>query len=682
MAAIIGRKRRGGKGCRSLAGVKNWRKLRSAMHESLGKLAWGVYAEGLAPAITNGALMRLRRYPAVVLGVLLLTVQALGDAYDPPAGYYDAATGTGAALKSQLTTIMSTGHIQRTYGDFRFSAAIHDADPNNLNNILLVYNRASVPATWDNGITWNREHIWPISLQGGNDPSNSSTGHRADPHALRPANPAINTARGNKAFGFETTTGSHGHVDTTYYFPGDADKGDVARQLFYSATRWSSLGLTLTDSVPGSYEMGDLSSLIAWHYLDPPDTFERRRNHAIYSQALNPVYYTNNRNAFVDRPEYVWSVYVDQMNDSRISIGGAAVGGDGGSTRNVDLGRVLVGSPAPAGQEFTLVKDGDDGTYYSVTTAGEATSSLSGRYNAFRTNGADSEPITVGLGTSTATAGLRSGTVTIDNLDVTTGVGAGHGANDANDSFSINLSVLDHAQPSFASGAVTTSLVVDFGQVIEGSAAPLSPIEVYNLEATAGYTADMDFDSFLGSGDTAAFVTDFADWAGSLSLGAGESEALSAMFDTATPGAFSASYTLTFSDEDLAGAASSSLTLTLMGEVLEAGLPGDYNGDGRVDAADYIVWRTTYGDTVPAFSGADGDGDEQIGDGDYTVWAQNFGAAAGGGAARSVPEPAAMWLAVFLLTAGSASARWGRRAARPVDWRPVAARATGQASLA
>ncbi|MCA9310980.1 MAG: hypothetical protein KDA21_07230, partial [Phycisphaerales bacterium] len=123
------------------------------------------------------------------------------DPYDPPPSYYAGATGTGATLKAQLTAAMSAGHIQRSYGDFRYSAAIHDADPNVPGKVLLCYNRASVNAGWDNGITWNREHVWPQSLQPG-DASNSSKGNLGDPHALRPCNPSINSSRGNKPFAY------------------------------------------------------------------------------------------------------------------------------------------------------------------------------------------------------------------------------------------------------------------------------------------------------------------------------------------------------------------------------------------------------------------------------------------------------------------------------------------------
>jgi hypothetical protein len=52
---------------------------------------------------------------------------------------------------------------------------------------------------------------------------------------------------------------------------------------------------------------------------------------------------------------------------------------------------------------------------------------------------------------------------------------------------------------------------------------------------------------------------------------------------------------------------------------------GDYNGNGVVDGADYVVWRKTFGTTVPQFSGADGDGSGIIDNGDYTVWRGHFG---------------------------------------------------------
>ncbi|MCA9190049.1 MAG: hypothetical protein KDA99_30700, partial [Planctomycetales bacterium] len=47
-------------------------------------------------------------------------------------------------------------------------------------------------------------------------------------------------------------------------------------------------------------------------------------------------------------------------------------------------------------------------------------------------------------------------------------------------------------------------------------------------------------------------------------------------------------------------------------------LPGDYNRNGRVDAADYTVWKDNFFSTV--YLDADGNGDGTVNAADYTVW--------------------------------------------------------------
>lgn len=49
--------------------------------------------------------------------------------------------------------------------------------------------------------------------------------------------------------------------------------------------------------------------------------------------------------------------------------------------------------------------------------------------------------------------------------------------------------------------------------------------------------------------------------------------------------------------------------------------PGDYNGDGWVDAADYQLWKSEFGSTDN--SPADGNGDGVVNLADYTVWRDN-----------------------------------------------------------
>jgi Type I phosphodiesterase / nucleotide pyrophosphatase len=59
---------------------------------------------------------------------------------------------------------------------------------------------------------------------------------------------------------------------------------------------------------------------------------------------------------------------------------------------------------------------------------------------------------------------------------------------------------------------------------------------------------------------------------------------------------------------------------------LRVALAGDYNHDGKVDAADYTVWRDTKGSKTDLR--ADGNGDGTVDQDDYDVWKANFNATA------------------------------------------------------
>jgi hypothetical protein len=61
-------------------------------------------------------------------------------------------------------------------------------------------------------------------------------------------------------------------------------------------------------------------------------------------------------------------------------------------------------------------------------------------------------------------------------------------------------------------------------------------------------------------------------------------------------------------------------------------LAGDFNGDGAVDAADYVIWRKGAGDRYTLA--------------DFNVWRAHFGQSSGSGSAvgLSAPEPPCAWL--------------------------------------
>lgn len=81
-------------------------------------------------------------------------------------------------------------------------------------------------------------------------------------------------------------------------------------------------------------------------------------------------------------------------------------------------------------------------------------------------------------------------------------------------------------------------------------------------------------------------------------------------------------------------------------EAEEIHLPGDYNLDGDVDAADYNIWQTDFGSNTQL--AADGSENNIVDAADYVVWRENLGTSIAGAAALlSVPEPATAVLLVI-----------------------------------
>ena len=109
------------------------------------------------------------------------------------------------------------------------------------------------------------------------------------------------------------------------------------------------------------------------------------------------------------------------------------------------------------------------------------------------------------------------------------------------------------------------------------------------------------------------------------------------------------------------------LAVTTAARPLKLNVPspalGDFDGDGSVTTADYVVWRDTFGSTVKL--AADGNGNRVIDDGDYGVWAAHYGNTLAGSSAsvagEAVPEPASLPLVAIALAGAIVCSLFGLR---------------------
>jgi endonuclease I len=251
------------------------------------------------------------------LGIFFVSNLVFGQV---PQGYYNAAENkSDQDLRAALHNIIDdhsgfsyTSSSTDTWDILKES----DADPNNPNNVILIYTRESVNGNQEyaGGDGWNREHVWAKSR--GDFDTRIPEG--SDVHNLRASNIGVNSTRLNYSFD-DCTSNSCDETYGNYYNssvfePRDEDKGDVARIIFYMDVRYEGddgeLDLEVNENIPSVSSKlpyhGVLSTLLEWHELDPVDDFERNRNDVIYS-------YQGNRNPFIDHPNLVDFLWGDQQ---------------------------------------------------------------------------------------------------------------------------------------------------------------------------------------------------------------------------------------------------------------------------------------------------------------------------------------------------------------------------------
>lgn len=212
-------------------------------------------------------------------------------------------TLTGQDLYYELQNKIDNASSSFNYGDNKDTMKITDKDPNNSNNVLLIYgyndndgncvtDRTRNKNNFGGGnCEYNREHTFARS--NANPAMTGSTGIIADPQNLRPSDQRMNNNRGNlkMAAGSGTAGPSSGG-----FYPGDEWKGDVARIMMYMYTRYGDRCKPSLNGM-GSLQSGNdmLQIYLQWNVEDPVSEFEDQRN-----PYLENVY--GNRNPFIDNP--------------------------------------------------------------------------------------------------------------------------------------------------------------------------------------------------------------------------------------------------------------------------------------------------------------------------------------------------------------------------------------------
>jgi endonuclease I len=269
---------------------------------------------------------------------ILLLIGALSFA-QIPTGYYNSATGSGFTLKTQLFNIISP-HTELTYtpglwnlyytSDIRPDGKVWDIY-SNCNFIFGTF--ATTGGNQDDGSQgtsecqkYNREHTFPKSWFANGTPMNSDAFH------VMPTDKKVNSGRGNLAYGkvgTATTTFANGSkigncVATGYthglqvFEPIDIYKGDIARNYFYMATCYQDVisgwqtnqtnGDTVLDGSSNKvFEQWYLDLMYSWHIADPVSQKEIDRNNSIFAAQ-------NNRNPYIDHPEWVFTVWGTLLN--------------------------------------------------------------------------------------------------------------------------------------------------------------------------------------------------------------------------------------------------------------------------------------------------------------------------------------------------------------------------------
>jgi Endonuclease I/Secretion system C-terminal sorting domain/Abnormal spindle-like microcephaly-assoc'd, ASPM-SPD-2-Hydin len=236
-------------------------------------------------------LVKSSSHPEVPSVYLTATGDYAGTYYDATQDLWDDA------LKTSLSSIISTGTVAHTYNESRDQMyMIIDNQRTNgqgalQNTLECIYtgflavgytNRTDAQNTFN----LNTEHTMPQSLFGSTLPELS------DLHHIFVTTAAANSERGNNPFAVVNSpswTQGGSKSNGNFFEPRDSQKGPSVRALLYFLFRYQDYQ---------GFICGQQSIIRTWHNQFLPDAVEKKRNEDVDA-------FQRNRNPFVDHPEFL-----------------------------------------------------------------------------------------------------------------------------------------------------------------------------------------------------------------------------------------------------------------------------------------------------------------------------------------------------------------------------------------
>ena len=233
----------------------------------------------------------------------------VSDTASELASYYSSisSTATGTTLLSQLQNLNSTKRKKTMgynsmgtsassspyiYTDYVLGSTTKDSNGQVYGSTIASF------YTKTSATSWNREHMWPNSRGG--------SAVEGDILHTRPTISSENSSRGNSFYVEGMNHNSNGWDPYTAGYE-EWVRGECARTILYCVVANSNFSLSDASSISSGQTgytstMGDMDTLIKWHFKYTPNQYEMNRNNGA-------EYLQGNRNPFVDHPEYVAKIW-------------------------------------------------------------------------------------------------------------------------------------------------------------------------------------------------------------------------------------------------------------------------------------------------------------------------------------------------------------------------------------